>query len=67
MEYTVRFYKRDKFWLAFCNEIPSAMTQGETWDEARENIKDAIKLILEPVSQPELNNVEPINETVYVA
>ena len=50
----------------FAHEVPGAMTQGETLEEARENIKDAIKLILEPVSLPELKSIEPINETIYV-
>ena len=28
-------------------EIPEAITQGETIEEARENLKDAIQLIIE--------------------
>jgi predicted RNase H-like HicB family nuclease len=34
-------------YLAFCQEIPGAITQGETLAEARENLKDAIQLMLE--------------------
>jgi predicted RNase H-like HicB family nuclease len=34
-------------YVAFCEEIPGAITQGETLDEARENLKDAVQLMLE--------------------
>jgi predicted RNase H-like HicB family nuclease len=32
---------------AFIEEIPGVNTQGETIDEARENLKDALAMILE--------------------
>ncbi|HZU21639.1 MAG TPA: type II toxin-antitoxin system HicB family antitoxin [Terriglobales bacterium] len=34
-------------YLAYCEELPGAITQGETIDEARDNLKDAISLLLE--------------------
>jgi predicted RNase H-like HicB family nuclease len=34
------------FW-AICPEVPGANGQGETADEAKENLKEAVKLILE--------------------
>jgi len=34
-------------YTAFVEELPGAISQGETLDEARENLKDAIDLILE--------------------
>ncbi len=37
----------DGWWMATCVEIPEAKTQGETLEEARENIKDAIQLVIE--------------------
>ncbi|MGH3086532.1 MAG: type II toxin-antitoxin system HicB family antitoxin [Rubrobacteraceae bacterium] len=37
----------DGWWVAGCVEIPEAITQGETLEEARENLKDAIRLVLE--------------------
>ncbi|MBA2375074.1 MAG: type II toxin-antitoxin system HicB family antitoxin [Actinomycetota bacterium] len=46
--FTVAFRQiEDGWWFARCLEVPEAITQGETLDEARENIKDAIQLILE--------------------
>jgi excisionase family DNA binding protein len=46
--FTVAFRQiEDGWWFARCLEVPEAVTQGETLDEARENIRDAIELILE--------------------
>ena len=37
----------DGWWVASCLEMPEAITQGETIEEARENLRDAIQLLLE--------------------
>lgn len=34
-------------YVGYVEEIPGANTQGETLDEARENLKDAVSLLLE--------------------
>lgn len=34
-------------YAAYIEEIPGANTQGETLEEARENLKDALQLVLE--------------------
>ena len=34
-------------WIAWVEELPGAVTQGETIDEARENLAEAVELILE--------------------
>ncbi len=34
-------------YTAFVEELPGAISQGETLDEARENLREAIELILE--------------------
>ena len=34
-------------YVAFVEELPGAITQGETLEEARENLKEAIALMLE--------------------
>lgn len=33
--------------VAFVEELPGANTQGETLEEARENLRDAVALVLE--------------------
>lgn len=37
----------DGVWVVECPSIPGCVSQGETKDEAIENIKDAIKICLE--------------------
>jgi predicted RNase H-like HicB family nuclease len=34
-------------WIAYVEELPGANTQGDTLDEARENLKDAVAMVLE--------------------
>lgn len=48
MEYTVILEKMDNgWWFCQCEQVPEAVTQGESIEEAKENIKEAIKLVLE--------------------
>ena len=44
--FTAVFQKTDKWWIASVEELPGANAQGETIDEARENLKEAVELIL---------------------
>jgi predicted RNase H-like HicB family nuclease len=37
----------DGYWIVECPAIPGCFSQGDTREEAIENIKDAIKLCLE--------------------
>jgi len=34
-------------YVAYVEELPGAISQGDTLDEARENLRDAISMILE--------------------
>jgi predicted RNase H-like HicB family nuclease len=34
-------------YMAYVEEVPGAITQGETLEETRENLKDALQLVLE--------------------
>jgi predicted RNase H-like HicB family nuclease len=49
MDNYTAIYERgeDGWWVASCLEMPEAITQGETMEEARGNLKDAIQLLLE--------------------
>jgi predicted RNase H-like HicB family nuclease len=38
-----------KWWVAWSDDVPGALTHGRTLEEARENLKDAIALMLEPI------------------
>lgn len=55
VDFTGKFRKTESgWWIAYCEEVPEAHTQGETKEEARENLKDAIAFILEDYSPEEL-------------
>ena len=49
MKYTVIIEKDPEsgWYIGRCAQIPGAVTQGETYEELMENMKDAISLILE--------------------
>ena len=46
-EFTAVFEKRGRWYVAYVEEIPGVNTQGKTLSEVRENLKDALHLILE--------------------
>ena len=43
------FVKDGDWWVAWTDDVPGAMTQGSTVEEARENLIDAINEIRKPV------------------
>jgi predicted RNase H-like HicB family nuclease len=47
VRYTAVFQQIGDWWMAFAEELPGANTQGRSLAEARENLKEAIRLILE--------------------
>ncbi|HEY2094342.1 MAG TPA: type II toxin-antitoxin system HicB family antitoxin [Thermoanaerobaculia bacterium] len=46
-------------YIAFVKELPGAISQGETLDEARTNLKEAVELILETNRELALEGVDP--------
>lgn len=49
---------RDGYY-AFCPELQGCYTQGDTYEEVLENIKDAIKLHIEDMIQDGENIMQP--------
>jgi len=47
MSFTAVFQKVPEGYIGFVEELPGANTQGSTLKEARKNLKEAIRLILE--------------------
>ena len=45
--WTAVYRKVPEGYIGFVEELPGAHTQGATLEEARENLKDAIELVLE--------------------
>ena len=68
--FTAVFQKTDNWWVAFVEELPGANTQGKTIDEARENLKEAVELILKSnreLSKREYESKEVIREELRIA
>ena len=49
MKYKIRLEKTDEGYAVWCPGLPGCWSQGETEQEALENIKDAIHTYLETV------------------
>jgi predicted RNase H-like HicB family nuclease len=48
MEYTAIIKEiEDGWYMGQCEQIPGAITQGQTIEEVKENLKEAIALMLE--------------------
>ena len=47
MQFTAVFEQVPEGYIAFVEEIPGANTQGESLDEARRNLVEAVQLVLE--------------------
>jgi len=45
--FTAVFEQQGEWWIGYVEELPGANTQGRTLEEARENLKEAIQLIIE--------------------
>jgi predicted RNase H-like HicB family nuclease len=67
-EFTAIIERDGEWYVAYCPEIPGANGQGRTKDEVRENLADAIELILTDRREDALRGVPPdaIRETVTV-
>ncbi|MEJ7553145.1 MAG: type II toxin-antitoxin system HicB family antitoxin [Aquificaceae bacterium] len=50
--------QKDKYgYFAYCPELPGCHTQGDTFDEVVKNIKEAIELYLETLTEDELEEL----------
>ncbi len=46
-KFTAVFEQDGNRWIGYVEELPGANTQGETLEEARDNLREAVQLILE--------------------
>ena len=69
-KFTAIFEKIDNWWIGYTEELPGANTQGKTLQEARENLKEAIQLIIESnreLSRRETEGKNVIREELRIA
>lgn len=68
--FTAIYKKSGQYYLAWIEEIPGVNTQGKTLKEAKENLKEALFLILETnrlLNQRELGKGKIIRETISLS
>ena len=67
---TAVFQKVPEGYIGYVEELPGADTQGNTLEEARENLKEAIELVLEAnrqLSEESLVGADVIREPLLMA
>ena len=70
MAFTAVFRKVPEGYIAFVEELPGANTQGATLEEARENLREAVELVIEAnraLAREELGQSEVIRESLKIA
>lgn len=69
-KFTAVFEKDGEWWIGYIEELPGANAQGKTMDEARENLKEAVALVIEAnveLTKQEIEGKEVIREELSVA
>ena len=70
MGFTAVFQEVSEGCIAFVEEIPGAHSQGATLEEARENLQEAIELVLEAnreLSREAVGAAKVIREPIEIA
>ena len=55
MRQAIIFRGEDGFWVAECPSLPGCISQGETREEAVQNIREAIQLYIETLEEDGLD------------
>jgi predicted RNase H-like HicB family nuclease len=66
--FTGVFEKGEKYYIGYCMEMPEANGQGETLEECKKNLIEAIKLVLEDKKEAVTKYMEDsvIKEEIFV-
>ena len=69
-KFTAVFQQDQGWWIGHIEELPGANTQGHTLEEARENLKEAVQLVIEAnreLARRETEGKNVIREELVVA
>jgi predicted RNase H-like HicB family nuclease len=70
MEKFTAVYKREgDWWIGFVEELPGANTQGRTLEETRENLKEAVQLVIEAnreLARQDVEGTDVIREDLMI-
>lgn len=68
--FTAVFEQEGDWWIGYVEELPGANAQGRTLEEVRENLKEAVRLILaanRELTQREVQGKDVIREELIVS
>ena len=69
-KFTAVFEKDGDWWIGYVEELPGANSQGKSLEETRENLKEAITMVIEAnreITKRETEGKEVIKEQISVA
>ncbi len=69
-KFTAVFERAGNWWIGYVEELPGANTQGRTLEEARENLKEAVVMVIKAnreLVQLEVVGSDAIREELLVA
>ncbi len=69
-KFTAVFERDGNWWIGYVEELPGANTQGRTLEEARENLKEAVVMVIKAnreLMQLEVVGSDVIREELLVA
>ncbi|XOB40612.1 MAG: type II toxin-antitoxin system HicB family antitoxin [Candidatus Nealsonbacteria bacterium] len=69
-QFTAIYKKRGRWYLGWVEEIPGVNTQGKTLKEVKENLKEALLLILETnriINKKEISKGRVIREPLSIS
>ncbi|MFO0689153.1 MAG: type II toxin-antitoxin system HicB family antitoxin [Myxococcota bacterium] len=70
MSFTAVFQEVDEGYIAFVEEIPGVNAQGRTLEEARENLQEALELVLaanREMARESIGSAKVIREPLKIA
>jgi predicted RNase H-like HicB family nuclease len=70
LKLTKIFQKVPEGYIGFVEELPGANTQGNTLEETRKNLEEAIELVLEAnriLAEEQLEGQEVIRESIFLS
>lgn len=69
MKFTAVYKKRSKWYVGWIEEVPGINTQGKTLKECKNNLKEALNLIIETnklLNRKEYNGRDTIRESIMI-
>ncbi len=62
MEFTAVYQKRDRWYVAWVEELPGVNTEGKTLREPRASLKEALRLVIE--TNRELSSKDQVDSII---